>query len=265
MNNGLYNGLTLGVANGVNNGLTPGNANGTYGNDFKVGIVTAGLVFNVDANIFPSYPKTGANWRDLTGQVAGSTLFNTPTYNNVKVGSLTFNSTNQYANFGNATALSFTRTSSFSVSIWLKASSASVSRNVFSKQLNSGAFTGWGLGTNASGAYQVFLYSNTGIIIDFPVAYNDNQWHHIGFTYDGSVLASGVTLYHNGQPIPGTVIIDTLGANNIVSSANVQFNGRGGAANLWSGSVSCIQVYNRRLSPGEMMQNYIAQKTRFGY
>lgn len=261
---GVYNGTNIGVSNGVVPGNSPGVGNGVATENFKTGIVTSGLVFNADANVFSSYPKTGSTWRDLTGNVAGNTLFNSPTYNNVKVGSLTFNNTNQYANFGNATVLGFTIASKFSVSIWLKTTFA-LGRNVFSKQLNSGAFTGWGLGTNSSGAYQVFLYSNTGIIVDFPVAYNDNQWHHVGFTYEGNSLAAGITLYHNGQRVTGTVMQDAIGANNIVSAANVQFNGRAGTNNLWSGSVSCVQVYNRSLPPGEMMQNFIAQKTRFGY
>ena len=263
MSLGVYNGTNIGANIGVYNGLSSGNGNGVFSNDYKVNIATSGLVFNIDANVFSSYPKTGTAWRDLTGNVSGNTLVSSPTYNNIKVGSLTFNNTTQYANFGNATALSFTIASSFSVNIWLKTTFA-LGRNVFSKQLNSGAFTGWGLGTNASGVYQVFLYSNSGIIVDFPVAYNDNQWHHVGFTYNGNSLASGVTLYHNGQPVSGTVIQDSIGANNIVNSANVQFNGRGGAANLWNGSVSCAQVYNRALTPNEIMQNYIAQKTRFG-
>jgi len=244
---GAYNGVNVGVSNGLLPGTTMGVGSGVATDDFKTNIVTSGLVFNLDASIYDSYPRSGTAWRDIAVNRSSGTLANSPTFNTGKVPSLAFNNTNQYCNFGNVAALGFNRTDSFSVCGWFRTTFVG-GRNVFSKQLNSSTFAGWGLSTNASGFYEVFLYSSAGIVVDFPTGYLDNQWHHIAFTYDGTSLAAGVTLYHNGEPEVGVVVQDALTASITSASSNVQVNGRGLGNNLWNGSVATVQMYNRRLS-----------------
>ena len=61
------------------------------------GIVTNGLVLNLDAGFDPSYPTTGTTWYDLSGNTYNGTLTNGPTFNSENSGSIVFDGTNDYA------------------------------------------------------------------------------------------------------------------------------------------------------------------------
>ena len=63
-------------------------------------IVTDGLVLCVDAASKRSYPGTGTTWTDLKGGNNG-TLTNGPTFSSANGGSVVFDGTNDYTNFGN--------------------------------------------------------------------------------------------------------------------------------------------------------------------
>ena len=58
-------------------------------------IVTNGLILNLDAGNYKSYPGTGTIWTDLTSTYAG-TLTNGPIYNSSNAGSIVFDGTNDY-------------------------------------------------------------------------------------------------------------------------------------------------------------------------
>ena len=63
-------------------------------------IVTDGLVLNLDAGFLPSYPGTGSSWYDLGGSGNNGTLENGPTFNSGNGGSIVFDGTNDWVNFG---------------------------------------------------------------------------------------------------------------------------------------------------------------------
>ena len=53
-------------------------------------IVTDGMVLNLDAGWYNSYPGSGTLWTDLSGQGNNGTLFNSPSFSSNGLGSLNF-------------------------------------------------------------------------------------------------------------------------------------------------------------------------------
>jgi len=79
------------------------------------GIVTDGLVLNLDAGFTTSYPTTGTTWYDLSGNSNNGTLTNGPTFNSSNSGSIVFDGVDDNVqrnalNVGN----------NFSVGVWAK-------------------------------------------------------------------------------------------------------------------------------------------------
>ena len=225
-------------------------------------IITNGLILNLDAGNSASYPGTGTTWTDLSGQNNNGTLVNGVGYSSSNGGALTFDGVNDYVNLGNPSSIQFTSSSAFSIGVWIKHTTVT-SCNILSKQLNSGNYSGWGLGVNSGGnKLQFFTFDAGGKIVDFPGIYNNNTWNYISV----SRLSDNVSdykLYVNGVSVPSTIITN-LNNPNLISSTNLQISGRGGANNIWGGSLSIAQIYNRGLSASEVLQNFNATKTRFG-
>ena len=60
------------------------------------GVVTDGLVLNLDAGFTPSYPRSGTTWYDVSSDGNNGTLTNGPTFNSDNGGSIVFDGTNDY-------------------------------------------------------------------------------------------------------------------------------------------------------------------------
>ena len=225
-------------------------------------IVQSGLVLNLDASRTSSYTGTGTTWTDISGNSNNGTLVNGPVFGTASGGVITFDGINDYVDLGNPSTIQFTSTSAFSIGVWIKHTSTTPC-NILSKQLNSVPYNGWGLGVNSGGnKLQFFTYDAGGKIVDFPDIYNNNTWNYISV----SRLSDNVSdykLYVNGVSVPSTIITN-LNNSNLASSTNLQISGRGGANNIWGGSLSIVQIYNRGLSASEVLQNFNATKSRFG-
>ena len=65
--------------------------------------------------------------------------------------------------------------------------------------------------------------------------------------------------------MPKTVILDSIGATTIITSAVAAIGKIGITTNqlFFNGRNALSQIYNRGLSQGEVIQNYLATKARF--
>jgi len=114
--------------------------------------------------------------------------------------------------------------------------------------------------------YPTTIYVNVGSNKYGAVNYNTNGWQNIVFTYDGNQAdnSSRLKIYFNGTGQTATF------TGTIPSSINVsdviQIGRRWwGAYNLFSqGSMGQVSIYNRTLTPTEILQNYNATKGRYG-
>ncbi len=85
-----------------------------------------------------------------------------------------------------------------------------------------------------------------------PVAID--EWHHVGFTYDGSSTAAGVRIYIDGVDMTGAPLIDAL-SGSILNAKPFEMGYRSDAfAQPFSGMLDDVRVYSTDLSSSEMAE-----------
>jgi hypothetical protein len=276
---GIYTSNTNGTINGVNNGVIHGTANGVYNELSQYGIVRDGLVFYVDAGIRSSYIGSGLNWNDLTtNAINGTLLASTMNYNSLNGGNIQFNGTNDnYITCPVNSALNFCSSTSdlpFSSNVWCSMYDNSNTFFLFNKGDNgTGSFLSYTLSVKTDLTYEVVLYDTFGAnqtratTVDQIPTRLTRRWVNLSHTYSGTGGNAGLKLYING--IQQRV---TLSSSGVYTRMRVQ------NTNLWLGSFgstgafrgvrsngaySIFQLYNKELTPTEILQNYNAQKKRF--
>jgi len=223
-------------------------------------IVTNGLVLNLDAGNYKSYPKTGTTWIDLSVSSNNGTLINGPTFSNNNGGTLVFDGVDDYVSVPKQTAL--VNASQFTLSAWMKR--ADLSSKVILYQgadaSNDVSFELWNDGNayfevgNASNSYGGV--SNTSV-----------NWQQLLMVFDGAQSSNSTRLKAYINSISQIlnfvgIISSTSGpSDSVFSIGNTQGVGGG---NFSTGNIASVQIYNRALSDQEVLQNYNAQKSRFG-
>jgi hypothetical protein len=233
------------------------------------GIVTDGLVLNLDAGFTPSYPKSGTTWYDIKGTNNG-TLTNGPTFDSENGGSIEFDGTNDYVRIYNKSELN--PTNEITVICWFKL--LSIETAVYPSLIvkDSGSSFGanqyglwiWRGGLiNGRGVGFRINISSTSVTVSSGLNASDilNEWTMAVGTYNGTKVNLYVynkkTMTNKGS----STIIGTIGT----ISEDI-FIGRNGINNnsYSNALISQINIYNRALSATEVLQNYNAQKGRFG-
>jgi hypothetical protein len=229
-------------------------------------ILTTGLVLNVDAGFTPSYPTTGTTWYDMSDQGNNGTLTNGPTFSSANNGSIVFDGADDYVDCGNPSVL---RPSVFTSITWIY--------NTDSDGRQQGVFCSYSELMVAGFFYQIWnsphkvryvLGANTGggaglyTDITGSTTINLNTWYQIAVTYDGTAMKS----YVNGSLDINTNPSNGLGydaANNKVIIGGT-YTKHSGVVSRFKGNISNSFMYNRALSAAEILQNYNAQKSRYG-
>ncbi len=127
--------------------------------------------------------------------------------------SLDFDGTDDYATVADSSELSFGDGSTdkpFSVSAWIKMDDATDFQFV-NKLPASGVLSNleWAFGVGVTDRLGFRLYDNSSLVYigkysDSTFTAYEGQWIHVAVTYDGSESASAISLYLNGNEIPGT-------------------------------------------------------------
>ena len=214
-------------------------------------VVQSGLVLNLDAGVSSSYGGSGTTWTDLSGRGNTGTLTNGPTYSSANGGSLTFDGSNDYINLP-YTLLS--GTGNFTVSVWFKASGASIIGTLF--------------GNYPAGNLEIFYGTR------FIGMWLNNSSTYLGtspwtttlpeFTTNYTQIValrkniSNTEFYINGVLVKTGSSSDTIGN---VNNFRIGTNTNGGET--FSGIISQVSIYNRALSASEIQQNFNATRSRF--
>ncbi len=219
------------------------------------GIVTNGLVLDLDAAKVASYPGTGTAWYDISGNNNNGTLINGPTFSGIgKQASIVFDGVDDNVQISNSTSTNIIG-SGITVSVWVKFSNVGNYKTIFVKDNP----------TSNSSGYQVYI-SNTersrwgittsnGFNYMFGTVLSTNTWYNILGKYDGTTNY----LYENGVLVNSQSCV-----GNIVDSSNFSiYMGRYRNEEL-AGNISIAQIYNRSLSASEVTQNYNALRGRYG-
>ena len=224
-------------------------------------MIEDGLVLKLDTSDKNSYPGSGNNWIDVSGNGNNGTLTNAPTFSNNSIlfdGIDDYVVRNQPINTGQ----------NFSVFAWVRPGAINVRNAIVGNGYPYVSTKGW-LFSTATNYGNPLILNSFFISIGSDNAYRTaasnslvtNVWNYIG----GIVTNGGqdIKLYSNG--IETSYYGGTLSATTVVYDINELNIGRRYSTNSESfiGSIANIQIYNRVLSASEILQNYNAQKSRF--
>jgi hypothetical protein len=227
--------------------------------NYTGGIVTNGLVLNLDAAKTDSYPGTGTTWRDLSGNSNNGTLTNGPTFSGIgKQASIVFDGSDDYVELLPSYN---TITTSGTVEIAIKFNGTNVYKHiwVFDKtdapevRLSTDQGTGnFGFQVYDNGSYRFIQYPIT------PIMYN-NTWIYVQAVWgnnDYRIYLNGslVSNQTSGGIITNTGPATTSRLGNYPRAGGSQFNG----------SIGTFRIYNRALTAQEITQNFNALRGRYG-
>jgi hypothetical protein len=224
------------------------------------GIVTNGLVLNVDAGFTPSYSTSGTTWYDLSYEGNNGTLTNGPTFNSADGGSIVFDGVDDYVNIGvNKSCNRFT--GDFAVSVWVNRTNAGVQwGNIIGDYFTDSTQNALEWQLMISNTAQLFVYNVTNGYVVNPIAsgFNVGAWINVVLTRIGSTIS----LYANSNFITSVTNTTTFGS--ATGNLNIGVDGNNSSEPL-TGKIANVLIYkNKGLSSTEVLQNYNAQKSRFG-
>ena len=220
-------------------------------------IVTDGLVLCLDAADRNSYVSGSLTWRDVAGSNNG-TLTNGPTFNSSNGGSIVFDGTNDYVTVPGNSSINIS--GDYTVEVWINADSISISPStkVITSQWSTDPKSMYlGFYPDNSLSHYRTLANNTHYNATFTINSSDfvNKWNQVVGITSGSVLQiwnNGVLKGSTSWPGVASVLNQPL----IISGI--------GDVQYFPGKVASEKIYNRALSAAEVLQNYNAQKSRFG-
>ena len=213
-------------------------------------IVREGLVLALDAASPRSYPGSGTTWYDLSGNDNTATLQNGASVNSE--GNVILDGTNDRVIIPDNNGDFDIGTGSFTFSVIFNQGLKDTYYHLFTfdDQQN---FTLKAIRSGAANPYQFYIYQ--GSSIDFPNSYIvPNTWQFITLVREGG----SHKLYIDG------VLKDTVQATAKNITTTNLFLGWGWATEYSPQSRGPVLMYNRAISPSEVLQNYNAQKSRFG-
>ena len=236
-----------------------------FGNSFGISsetnnnIQTKGLVFYVDAAYKKSYPRSGATTQNLANVVNSGSFQDDTSFSTDQGGAFNFDGTDDYIDIGSPIPQA---TTEVTVNVWFKATGPGSTNDAGGGSLFAGnPGLNHGPMFNYSWSDQQILFSiRVNQAFDYATGVSQNTIHNACGTFNkptGKIYINGVKKIEDDKDFNVTYQNSTAG-NRIgewgYSSFQRNFNGQ----------IYSVQVYNRELSASEVLQNYNAQKQRFG-
>ena len=210
--------------------------------------VEDGLVLSLDAADRNSYPGSGTTWYDLSGNGNSGTLTNGPTFDSGNQGSIVFDGANDVVIINDG----LYSLSGGTLNIWFKRSgTTNAIIGSYGGSNNQRTPTFYQNGSNIGWEFGSLTGRSTG------VTFTDNTWFNMSMTFNSSF---NTNVYIN------STLTNTQTSSNPGGFWNQFTIGKyGNYGSFYSkGNFSIVQIYNRALSASEILQNYNAQKSRFG-
>ena len=216
------------------------------------GIVTQGLVLDLDAGKRDSYIGSGTVWRDISNNQNNGTLVNGPTFNSGNGGSIVFDGTND-----TVTSTSF-NVDYITIHTWVKFNNFTNYNEIVCKWRESDTNYSYTLLSNiTNGAIRFWINTSTNTaVVNNGGTMLTGIWNCISSTFNGTTSS----IYLNGT------LIQSVSVSGIIKNSDVVVNIGNRISNNYpmNGNIAQTLIYNRALSASEVLQNYNATRGRFG-
>jgi hypothetical protein len=227
-------------------------------------IVTSGLTLNLDAGFSPSFATIPLNansstvtpWYDLSGNGNNGTLTNGPTYSSDNGGSIVFDGVDDYIIASQIFSGNMDSTN-LTYNVWCYPTGAS---SGFGALVNQGQYNYEPAWMFNGSSFYLWYWDST--IIEAN-GLSQNKWYYVNVIKNGTTHT--MTIYYDNTVFSQTVTSSKSGINWGDRGGNVNiYIGQNGIGEGYNGRIANVRVYNRALSATEVLQNYNAQKGRFG-
>jgi hypothetical protein len=221
-------------------------------------IVTDGLVFYLDAANSKSYPGTGTDWFDLSGNGNDGTLTNTPTYSTDNLGYFDFDdASTEYVDIGATTGLSSLTKATFVAWVYRDGAQIQYTGIIFSR---GSSVTGMNTGGNSDRLG--YHWNSLHFSWDSGLVIPDATWSMVALSVDGGGNPTDATAY----------VFDSTGVSSSTHSDNhvattlddldVGRDDLGGRE--WDGRIAQALIYDRALTQAELTINFNSMRGRYG-
>jgi hypothetical protein len=195
---------------------------------------------------------TGGGWADMSGNSIHGELVNNPTFDSDNLGSLSFDGTDEFINYGDSAILNSTLNGNtdWSISYWVN-------------PISNGRILDRGnLGADPTGALELNVRSITrnntsGGSSSLSTDIIGSGWNYVTLTRTASLFFQW---YLNGIFSNSNQTTENYGGSGIWKTGRRAANLSG----IYEGKLSNLKIYNKVLLPEEVLQNYNATKGRFG-
>jgi hypothetical protein len=213
-------------------------------------IVTSNLVLHLDAGNATSYPGSGTTWTDLSGNSRNATLTSV-TYTADNRGALVFDGANSLGVINDTVINRYLN--SFSVEVWY------TSNNNTPRVLRTGQSShGFNLGsyTTTPTKWKVTKYG----VIDLTVGSipQNTSWHQVVLVYS-TTANQGTKVY-----VDGVLSETNASTTNLRASTWSYLEVGRSEAGSHNGKLGIVRMYNSVLSAADVLQNFDANKARYG-
>ena len=225
-------------------------------------IVTNGLVSYLDAGYGTSYPTTGTTWFDVSGYGRNGTLINGPTYSNVSGGTIVFDGTDDYVTLGTQSFI----TNDFTVNLWYNLNTNTTKEHFL-----------FSIGYSSGNSFLITANSNLGSSQTLSSYYVNPSGNATGRTINSITVGNTVlvnltytrnnglnVIYINGVEQTSRTFTESLSLGSSLQYILGYAIPRNKTTAYLQGNIYISQVYNRSLTQSEILQNFNAQKSRFG-
>ena len=228
----------------------------------ELGIFSNGLVLNLDASVALSYPGSGTAWNDISGAAANGTLITGAAYTTDAGGAIVFDGVNDRVDISPG---SF-NLSALTVNMWFKTADITTDYlRLIHKADTTGATRGFFIANSNIDGKLVFgyqpNYTSGEILKRSSRTIATGVYHNVSMSYSA---ATGLKIYFNGYEEAGEISTApdvgwTSNTGNLFSIGS-----RAGGTQNNPATIPVVSVYNRVLSQLEIINNFDAQRGRFG-
>jgi hypothetical protein len=222
-------------------------------NNSPSSIVTSGLAINLDASNAASYPGSGTTWTSLVNGYSG-TMGTGVEYSSSNGGVLTFSgATTAFVNmYASTSTLVSAATNNFSIEAWYQSNNNRPEIAATGVGSNGWVF-GWFTSTGT--AWKVTKYGR--IDLQAGAIPQNTAWHHAVLTYSNT---TGVRVYIDGS-LSGTAVNNNT---NLAGGSSFGIGKGESTSYMHNGSIGIFRWYSAVLSAADVLQNFNADKSRFG-
>jgi hypothetical protein len=150
---------------------------------------------------------------------------------------------------------------------WINTGDNAGGKTIFGNTDWDSPYMGLDLRVDASGNFTIdIVRTGSNLIRKTYVTNLENAgWHFVGFTYTGSLAASGVKLFYDGVEVSTTTLYDSLGGVSNISVTDFQIGSRDGLNADFNGSIDDVMIWNRTLTASEVKELYIKGRANWEY